>query len=203
MPTADEHAQRLFHVILNNDTRWLSQLFIIRRALQIRTYLELTLLEFKQKWEAEDRARRDAGVRASAARNILSCLRLENELNTTNWNVLKKFERILTLYEATVVALEGDGQVRARHRGFAGSYGNIWKVLQNFEFLLGELELYKLAAPNLPALEHFRAALNLAWTKLDKYYKKVDKTFIYYTSIALHPAYKGGWFHSQWAYNPD
>jgi hypothetical protein len=75
-----------------------------------------------------------------------------------------------------------------------GLYGNIWEAFQGFEFLLGKLESYKLAAPNLPALEHFRAVVNLAWTKLHEYYRKADETSIYYTFIALHPTYKWGWF---------
>jgi hypothetical protein len=66
--------------------------------------------------------------------------------------------------------LEGDGQIRKPKRGWMGSYGNIWDVIQGFEFLLDKLESYKAMAEYLPDSEHFRININLGWQKLDKYY---------------------------------
>lgn len=87
--------------------------------------------------------------------------------------------------------------------GFPGSYGNMWEVLQGFEFLLGELEHFKAVAGDFPDAEHFRIGINLAWDKLDEYYKKCDDTPVYYAAIALHPAYRWGWFESTWEHRPD
>lgn len=39
------------HVVVDNETRWLSQLYMIRRALILRPYLEALVLKHKQAWE--------------------------------------------------------------------------------------------------------------------------------------------------------
>ena len=43
----------------------------------------------------------------------------------------------------------------------------------------------------------------MAWEKLEKYYNILDETPIYYAAVALHPAYRWGWFEQVWAQNPD
>jgi hypothetical protein len=43
----------------------------------------------------------------------------------------------------------------------------------------------------------------LAWEKLDKYYNLLDETSIYYTALALHPAYRWDWFEETWKEKPD
>ena len=58
------------------------------------------------------------------------------------------------------------------------------------ELLLSRLEDYKQLAKDLPDPEQFRVGINLAWQKLDEYYQRLDETPIYYTALALHPAYR-------------
>ena len=43
----------------------------------------------------------------------------------------------------------------------------------------------------------------MAWAKLEKYYNILDETPIYYTAVALHPAYRWAWFERTWASHPD
>jgi hypothetical protein len=102
-----------------------------------------------------------------------------------------------------VKTLEGDGQFRIRHHGRSESYGNIWDVILGFELLLGKLEEFKQLATEFPDAEQFRIGINLAWEKLDKYYKLLDETPIYYTALALHPAYRWDWFEEVWKEKPD
>jgi hypothetical protein len=59
-----------------------------------------------------------------------------------------------------------------------------------YEFLLAELEKAKAMVDQYPEPDHFRVNINLGWKKLDKYYNKLDKTWIYYTLLALHTAYR-------------
>jgi hypothetical protein len=47
----------------------------------------------------------------------------------------------------------------------------------------------KLAA-DFPDPEHFRIGINLARDELDEYYQRLDETPVYYTTMALHPAYR-------------
>jgi hypothetical protein len=84
-----------------------------------------------------------------------------------------------------------------------GSYGNIWDVIQGFEFLLDKLEGYKAMAAHFPDPEHFRININLGWQKLDKYYQLLSETPIYYAGLALHPAYRWKWFDRKWFGNPE
>ncbi|KAM6505446.1 hypothetical protein FSOLCH5_014663 [Fusarium solani] len=102
--------------------------------------------------------------------------------------MVELFAQILGYYEATIKVLEGDGQIRKRKRGWTGSYGNIWDVIQGFEFLLEQLERFKDIAKDFPDPEHFRININLGWQKLNEYYELLSETPIYCTGLALHPA---------------
>ncbi|RKK10725.1 hypothetical protein BFJ65_g14720 [Fusarium oxysporum f. sp. cepae] len=69
--------------------------------------------------------------------------------------------------------------------------------------VLNTLEEYKQLAADFPDPEHFRIGINLAWDKLDEYYQRLDETPIYYTAMALHPAYRWDWFDETWAHKPS
>ncbi|OWT42252.1 restless-like transposase [Pochonia chlamydosporia 170] len=188
-------------VVLDNDTRWLSQLYMIRRALRLRRYFELLVAKFRIQWEEENTSKRTGQLKKSAVRPRI--LRDENQLTANDWSVLQHFATILGYYEDAVKTLEGDGLIRKRKRGYTGSYGNVWDVINGFEFLLGKLEKYKAMAKDFPDPEQFRIGINMAWEKLDKYYTILDTTPIYYTALALHPAYRWGWFEQAWVHKPD
>ncbi|KJZ68816.1 hypothetical protein HIM_11790 [Hirsutella minnesotensis 3608] len=53
-----------------------------------------------------------------------------------------------------------------------------------------------------PESEHFSVNINLGWKRLDEYYNKLDETPIYYASLALHPAYRWGYFETVWSGRP-
>jgi hypothetical protein len=73
-------------------------------------------------------------------------------------------------------------------------YGNVWDVINGFKFLLSKLEKYKQMAKDFLNPEQFQISINMAWEKLEKYYTLLNRTPIYYTAIALHLAYRWGWF---------
>ncbi|KJZ69331.1 hypothetical protein HIM_11271 [Hirsutella minnesotensis 3608] len=170
-------------VILDNDTRWLSQLYIIRRALLLRDYVERLIAHHRIEFKQQNKSKR-GGLRRSARLPFIC--QPENQLTDKDWEVIEIFDQILTFYEATIKMLEG-------------SYGNVWDVVQGFEFLLGQLEHYKDVAENFPDPEHFRININLGWQKLNDYYSTLSDTPIYYTSLALHPAYRWKWFERNWS----
>ncbi|KAG7413158.1 hypothetical protein Forpi1262_v003836 [Fusarium oxysporum f. sp. raphani] len=134
---------------------------------------------------------------------ILNTLDGAKEDQLANWEVLYHLEAILTVFETVVKTLEGDGHIRRRKQGWTGSYGNIWDVVLGYELLLNTLEEYKQLAADFPDPEHFRIGINLAWDKLDEYYRRLDETPIYYTAMALHPAYRWDWFDETWAHKPS
>ncbi|KAH7461153.1 hypothetical protein FOMA001_g19163 [Fusarium oxysporum f. sp. matthiolae] len=194
-------ARKPLNIVVDNDTRWLSQLYMIRRAIKLRPYLDVMILKHKQAWEQGNRSKRTGLMRRSAVQPRI-CLS-ENQLSDKDWDVLEHLATILGFYEVTVKTLEGDGIQRKRKRGWVGSYGNIWDVIQGFEFLMAKLEEYKAFAADYPDPEHFRININLGWQKLNKYYTILDETPIYYVALALHPAYRWGWFEEHWGKHPD
>ncbi|KAG7423473.1 hypothetical protein Forpi1262_v014466 [Fusarium oxysporum f. sp. raphani] len=190
-------------LIIDNDTRWLSQLYMIRRALRLKTSIELLLIKYKAQWEDENRSKKTGQVTQAKLAKKPRILRDENQLTDKDWEVLYHLEAILTVFETVVKTLEGDGHIRRRKQGWTGSYGNIWDVVLGYELLLNTLEEYKQLAADFPDAEHFRIGINLAWDKLDEYYRRLDETPIYYTAMALHPAYRWDWFDETWAHKPS
>lgn len=140
----------MLNVILDNQTRWLSQLYMIRRARKLRSFLALLILQSKSEWEEEHRSKRTGGVTAASRAKMPRYLREENQLTEHDWQVLGYIESILTTYETFLRTLEGDGEIRLRSRGFEGSYGNVWDVVLGFEILLDMLEEHKLRADDFP-----------------------------------------------------
>ncbi|KJZ68130.1 hypothetical protein HIM_12478 [Hirsutella minnesotensis 3608] len=126
----------------------------------------------------------------------------ENKLNDVDWSVLEAFRDILQNFEDAVKALQGDGIRRKRKKGYFESYGDVWDVIVGYEFLLAELEKAKAIVDQYPESEHFSVNINLGWKKLDEYYNKLDETPIYYASLALHPAYRWGYFETVWSGRP-
>ncbi|KAG7403453.1 Acyl-coenzyme A thioesterase 8 [Fusarium oxysporum f. sp. rapae] len=190
-------------LIIDNDTRWLSQLYMIHRALRLKTSIELLLIRYKAQWEDKNRSKKTGQVTQAKLAKKPRILRDENQLTDKDWEVLYYLEAILTVFETVVKTLEGDGHIRRRKQGWTGSYGNIWDVVLGYELLLNTLEEYKRLAADFPDPEHFRIGINLAWGKLDEYYQRLDDTPIYYTAMALHPAYRWDWFDETWAHKPS
>ncbi|KAJ3453414.1 hypothetical protein MRS44_017661 [Fusarium solani] len=156
-------ARQPVDLIIDNDTRWLSQLYMIRRAIILRPFIEQLVLKHRQQWEQDNRSKRTGNLRKSA-REPRICLE-ENQLTVNDWAVLEHLAKLLGFYEDAVKTLEGDGQQRKRKGGWVGSYGNVWEVIQGFEFLLEVLEDYKQLASEIPDAEHFRININLGWGK--------------------------------------
>ncbi|PWI64137.1 hypothetical protein PCL_12103 [Purpureocillium lilacinum] len=171
-------ARKPLDLIMDNDTRWLSQLYMIRRAIKLRPFLEQLILKHRQQWEQDNRSTRTGNLRKSAKEPRI-CLE-ENQLTANEWAVLEHLAKLLGFYEDAVKILEGDG----------------------FEFLLEVLEDYKQLAAEMPDPEHFRVNINLGWEKLNKYYSGLDETPIYYAALALHPAFRWGYFENEWKDNP-
>ncbi|KAG7424497.1 putative AC transposase [Fusarium oxysporum f. sp. raphani] len=51
-------ARQPVDLIIDNDTRWLSQLYMIRRAIILRPFIEQLVLKHRQQWEQDNRSKR-------------------------------------------------------------------------------------------------------------------------------------------------
>ena len=188
--------QRALFVVFDNDKRWLSRFYMIKRALRLRRFIEMVIVRYRQIWEDEHRSKRTSQVLASA--KMPPIMEAENQLTDNDWTVLSHFVDLPQRYENTHKLLEGDGHIRDRERGFTGSYGNIWQIVQAYEYLLHHLETFKAIADDFPDLTHFKIGVNMAWKRLNEYYVKLDETPVFYASLALCPAYRWDWFESRW-----
>ncbi|EJP69829.1 restless-like transposase [Beauveria bassiana ARSEF 2860] len=93
-------------LIIDNDTRWLSQLYMIRRALTLRPFLEQLILKHRQQWEQEVRSKRTGGIKKSAKEPRI-CMEV-NQLTSNDWIVLEHLAKLLGFYEDAIRTLEGD-----------------------------------------------------------------------------------------------
>ena len=186
-------AKRPKDTVMDNQTRWLSQLYMIRRCLELRPFLE-------DLW-ANQRAEWDSLIRKRFKRNKDMPLYLwdESEITEKDWIVVQLYNDVLTEIEDVLLVLEGDGISRDRKNGYSEAYGNIWDVVFAYEHLLACFENWKATAERYPDPEHFKINMNLAWKKLNEYYEKLDETPVYYAAVALHPAYRWAYFENWWA----
>jgi hypothetical protein len=162
-------------VIVDNNTRWLSQFYMISRAIQLRPYIEAVISEVRHD---VSRPRRK-GARQG---KLPPCLEDDALLTEEDWETIEYYHKLLRHFETCVKKLEGDGKLRIRNGGKEAAYGLMQDVCPAYEWLMGHLEEAKLCADQTPEPAHFRANINLAWVKLNKYYSAIDQSPAYYAA---------------------
>jgi hypothetical protein len=148
-------ARKPFDVVPDNQTRWLSTFYMIRRGPKLRPFLEdlveKTTIEFNG--ESRNNMRRKEGMP--------SCLCEESVLSEKDCMVIELMEKVLVDFEEALRMLEGNAKRRIRKGGGAETYRNIWDVASTYEFLIDRLEEWKVTAENHPNPEHFKININL------------------------------------------
>lgn len=187
-----DRGRKPLDVVLDNHTRWLSTLYMIRRGLKLRPFLE----DLVEKATIEFGRQRRSGV--SRKEEMPLCAREESILGENDWKVIELMDRVLVDFEEALRMLEGDAQRRIRKGGRIEAYGNMWDVASTYEFLMDRLEEWKATAENYPDPEHFKININLGWDKLNEYYTKLDETPAYYASAILNPVSRWGYFENTW-----
>ncbi|KAF4988755.1 hypothetical protein FDECE_14929 [Fusarium decemcellulare] len=171
-------------VVLDNSTRWLSQYYMIERAIKLQRYLkeliDITIGSSKK----FPRSRQQLAEPPSL---LLPCLKEANLLSDADWDALGWFKDILSKFESCLLRLEGDGQTWLRKRGIKAQYGSIWQVAVAYKFLLTTLKKAKVKALDRPEPSYYASCVNSAWVKLNKYYSKLDETPTYYAAMVLYP----------------
>jgi hypothetical protein len=74
----DRTQKKLFQLILDNDTRWLSQLYMIRRSLQLKTSIILLLIKARKEWNTSNWSLRIGKVPQSKLAKLPRYLQKEN-----------------------------------------------------------------------------------------------------------------------------
>ena len=171
-------------VVLDNSTRWLSQYYMIERAIKLRRYLE-ELIDITVR--SNKKFTRSRSKPTQLRSSLPPCLEEGNLLTDADWDALSWLKDILAMFDSRLLRLEGDGQVRLRKGGVEAQYGIVWQVAIAYEFLLATLEKAKLEAKDRPEPRYYSSCINSAWAKLNKYYTKLDETPVYYAATVLHP----------------
>ncbi|EAQ90194.1 hypothetical protein CHGG_06813 [Chaetomium globosum CBS 148.51] len=192
-------------VVTDNATRWLSQYFMMERALQLQPFYETFL--FEAKLHVDSQFRTTAGTLKKGAKEPLF-LNEENKLTANDWEVISVLKEILLDFELVVKALQGDGQPREKKRSSCDEpislvQGASWDLLDGYEFLLESLERAKARVEDLVDGEHVAINVNNAWMKLDKYYEKIGQSPLIYAATALHPRHRWGRFEAWREHHAD
>jgi hypothetical protein len=193
-------------VVTDNVTRWLSQYFMMERALQLQPFYETFI--FEAKLHVDSQFRTTAGTLKKGVKEPLF-LHEENKLTANDWEVISVLKEILLDFELVVKALQGDGQPREKKRSSGDEpisliQGASWDLLDGYEFLLECLESAKARVENLVDGEHVAININNAWMKLNKYYEKIGESPLIYAAAALHPRHRWDRFeawrdhHADW-----
>ncbi|RYP78997.1 hypothetical protein DL769_003087 [Monosporascus sp. CRB-8-3] len=101
-------------VVLDNDTRWLSQYYMMKRGFTLRPYIEMLIPNVRHDWDATHRTKQGRTKQEVKEPVILQA---ESQLTDHDWEVLKLRAEILKFYEDALKILEGDGLRRVRQRG--------------------------------------------------------------------------------------
>ena len=106
---------KVYHLIVNNATRWLLQYHMIKRALRRREILE-------DLCDDELKAFRQSG---RPDKDLPLCLQPESHLTTANWGLLQRMCELLSTFNEVLEVLEGDGKFCERVDGTIKAYGLI------------------------------------------------------------------------------
>jgi hypothetical protein len=69
-------------------------------------------------------------------------------------------------------------------------------VLPAIDFILNKYKKGKEQFKDYPILSKI---FNSGWSKLDKYYQKIEETAVYIAALVLNPRYKWAYINKNWA----
>jgi hypothetical protein len=168
-----------FVVRQNNDTRWNSTYNMIDRALKLRKSIE----QFT--------------IAAIANRELTKAEREQldsDQLSSEEWMELTDLYALLQPFQALTMEVQGNIQGKKMN-------GAIFDYLPAMDLLLKGLEdaKKKYTLTKSP----FASCINLAWKKLDEYYRLSDESPIYMVAVILDPRLKLQYFERKWRTRRD
>ncbi|EXU94816.1 hAT family dimerization domain protein [Metarhizium robertsii] len=163
-------------IIVDGKTRWNSIYMMIKRALELRSAIEL----YQSRWQ---KPRNDPNHRDLT----------KDFLNAADWVELERFYEFLKPFYILTKTMEGN----ANKPGAEGGHGAVWETLKTMDYLFIK---FKQAAyeTRLEDASHFKSGIDCGWAKLEDYYVKSDRTPVYRAALALHPSYGYDYFERHW-----
>jgi hypothetical protein len=113
----------------------------------------------------------------------------EDALISQDWVILEQIVEVLRPFASITKMLEGNAS--------NGLHGSIWEALPALEALIKHMDKMKLKYTQ-ELHPQLATSINLAWSKLDEYYSKLDNTPAYTASLTLHPQFRLDYFVERW-----
>lgn len=178
---AGDDAIFTLEIVVDGKTRWNSVYSMIKRALELRSAIEL----YQSRWQKPQ---------GEASHRDLT----KDFLNAGDWVELERFNAFLTPFYILTKTMEGN----ASKSGAEGGHGAVWETLKTMDYLFMK---FKQAADETRSEEpsHFKSGIDCGWAKLEDYYVKTDRTPIYRAALALHPSYGYDYFERHWKIGMD
>jgi hypothetical protein len=200
-------------VVQDNKTRWNSIFCMILRAFLLKDPLDLFIKRALEKPKEN------------------SPLPKDDELSTTDWDILAHIRDILQPFFDQTLRLQG--------RASCATHGSIWEALPTLDFLLNELEVKSkdygvqlrehpsqatestaqttkkstksakkavqkpVEGNDAPGTVHLSSCINSSWMKLRKYYRLMDQSPVYAAAVVLNPEHKWDYFKTNWEQHPE
>ena len=101
----------------------------------------------------------------------------EDRLLKADWSYIAKLKKALETYDAATMVNQG-------HDAWLSDW------FPSLHLAMNKIDSWKNQARELDGDERLAAAFTSSWNKIEKYYKLVDQTPIYYAAIVLNPALK-------------
>jgi hypothetical protein len=98
--------------VLDNDTRWLSQYYMMERALVLEPFYEAFLEESFHQWKKYHARKGTTSPLKGAQHKLPRFLEDENRLTPDDWTVIRLLKKLLEDFEKVMRDLEGDGKLR-------------------------------------------------------------------------------------------
>jgi hypothetical protein len=108
-----------------------------------------------------------------------------DRLTPSDWQYLERLHSCLETFYAATMLTEG-------HKSDLSDW------FTTLHHLLREIDEWKTEASEVLQDDYLVASLTASWNKIEKYYKKVDETPVYYAAIVLNPTLKLQWFRENW-----
>jgi hypothetical protein len=174
------HQPTAWMIRLATSTRWNSTHDMIEDGLKLRDAIDI----FLGVLAAQQPAKRD---------EILS-----HQLTAAEWDELQTICDLLSPLKEVSSLMEGN---IVGPNGFHGN-GALYDVLPGFDHLLNHFERAKVELMERGET-HLATCVNLAWRKLEAYYRYTDKSAVYLVATVLDPRLKLGYFEHAWADKPE
>jgi hypothetical protein len=146
------------HLARDNSTRWNSWYHMLEVALLLKD----AIIDYFSNWMETEVA--------------------ADELDTTEWELLREIKTFLELLKSTTKSMESI------------THG-LDRVLPAMDFILAQFEKAKTTYKDN---EHLKQMVNSGWSKMEKYYSKSDESPAYAAAVVLNPSRKWQYIDQYW-----